>query len=226
MKYALIVLALVVLCTASMATPVTGPVGGWGKSTSVTATATGTYTMQGAIYDPNNGQGIWKSGTETGSDGFVVTADIEMWCSIYFAATDINFHIGQDLGDSPKVSAVIPGALNSNHGMWLFVTKKDQTPSSIDMSTLKFKNNVAGTDTPSVIPDIPVYWYLTDKAGEHDMNYSGDGNGGTLKGFSYRLDGGVNGYHDFQIRCEIRPNRWQQDGHYEMDPVLVGSPDL
>ncbi|MHB1458446.1 MAG: hypothetical protein ACYC0V_16180, partial [Armatimonadota bacterium] len=83
MKYALIVLALVVLlCSASIAAVVTPPVNGYGHFNSVTASASGVYTSQGYVYDPLTYK--WEMGTETGAPaGFTVTADVEMWCNLY-----------------------------------------------------------------------------------------------------------------------------------------------
>lgn len=229
MKYALIVLAIVVLCTASMAA--TGPFGGWGQFNGVTAMADGVYTATGFVYDPNGGMGIWKLGSENTTDGFTVTADVEMWMSMQFNATDIYFHIGQDLGPAPKVSANIGGWLNSNNGQYLFVSKANPKPLADDLGKLDFKNDMFGrtpTSTPPAIVDpIKVKWFLTDGTGiERPGDYSDQGNGGNLWGITWLLDSGTAGLHVFNIRCEIAPDRYQPDGHYEMDPVLVGSPVL
>jgi len=225
MKYLLAILALVVMVsTASMAD--TGPAGGWGQFNSVATAISGSYGSYGYVYDPNGGQGIWRGGTDVGGpDGFTVTADIEMWMSMYFNATDIYFHLGQDLGPTPSVSASVAGWLSSNNGMYLFVTKAAGVVDEHAITTLEYKTDMFGRTSPAGT-DIPVKWWITDSSGEHRMNWSPDGNGGLLQGMDWLLDAGSTGTHSFNIRCEINPEQYQMDGHYEMDPVLACSPVL
>jgi len=163
---------------------------------------------------------------------FTVTADVEMWCDMYFDATDIYFHIGKDLGPDPKISATVNGWLNSNNGQWLFVSKPSFQPTPVGITTLQFKNNIFGGQSPNNqppnpnAPAIPIKWYLTDSGAEREGVYSTGGNNSQLYGVTWLLDQGLAGYHPFNIRCEIRPDRYQPDGDYEMDPILVSSPVL
>ncbi len=231
MKHAFLILALVILaCSATMA----DPAGGWGKFNDVKTVVSGGYTAAGYVYDPNGGLGIWREGLDSGIDGFTVTADIEMWMSMAFYANDIYFHIGKDLGANPKVSAFAGGYLSSNNGQWLFVSKPDAKPLEDDITKLYFQHNIFGGSSPGPgslpvplppAPPIPVAWFLKDNSGiERAGAYETGGNGGQLWGVAWLLDDGTAGMHNFTIRCEISPDRYQPDGYYEMDPVLVSSP--
>lgn len=225
MKHAFLILALVVLaCSASMAA--TGPAAGWGWFNDVRVVVDGGYSANGYVYRmPGNS---WEMGTATGIDGFNVTADVEMWMNMAFNANDIYFHIGKDLGANPKVSASVTGWLQSNNGQHLFVSKPDANPTLDDISKLEFQVDVLGRTSPPMpaVTAIPAKWYLTDTGGEREGTYSQGGNAGQLHGVSWLLDGGSTGFHSFTIRCEISPDRYQPDGHYEMDPILVASPEL
>jgi len=224
MKHAFLILALVVLaCSASMADPADG----WGKFNDVEVITSGGYSAAGYVYQYPGYS--WEMGTPTGIDGFTVTADIEMWMNMAFYANDIYFHIGKDLGPNPKVSANVGGYLSSNNGQWLFVSKPDAKPLEDDITKLYFQHNIFGGSSPSPplppAPPIPVAWFLTDNSGiERAGTYSTGGNNSQLYGVTWLLDEGTAGIHYFNIRCEISPDRYQPDGYYEMDPVLVSSP--
>lgn len=197
---------------------------GFGQDNTNWVAADGGSSMSSYVYNPDTY--TWDEGIPTGTDGFTVEADIEMWMSMAFNAQDIYFHIGADLGDNPTMSANVGGWLSSNNGQYLFVSKPDSQPSADDISKLMFKNNIFGGNTPANVTPIPVKWFCTDSTGEHEMSYSTGGNNGQLYGATWLLDNGATGLHIFNIRCQISPERYQPDGHYEMDPVLAASPIL
>lgn len=203
------------------------PAADWGQDNTNWSSATGTYTASNFVYDWS--EYTWEEGIEDPVDGgnFTVRADIEMWMNLAFDATDIYFHIGQDPGTDPTQTQDVTGWLSSNNGQYLFVSKEGGLPSEEAVSTLVFQNDI-GHREGQTAPDIPVTWSLDDgsESGFVEGTYSTGGNAGQLYGFSWLLDDGAVGLHDFTIRCEIVPDRYQPDGYYEMDPVLVASPTL
>lgn len=224
---AILALALVASAVLAAGEHNTGPNGipGWGQNNTSFSAASGASSITNAVYDWDTLS--WQLGTATPDQAFTVEADVEMWMSMGFNATDIYFHIGNDLGDNPKMSQSVNGWLNSNNGQYLFVTK----PAGVNvtesaMTTLTFKNDIGARDGQTANP-IPVGWYITDNSGqEKAMEFSTGGNGGQEVGMMSLLDNGSRGLHNFSIRCEISPDRYQPDGHYEMDPILAASPAL
>jgi len=198
------------------------PLPSFGHDNTNFATASGAYSASNYVYDW--GTYTWEVGTETpiGGDGFTVTADIEMWMSMAFSATDIYFHIGQDTGGA-SMDADVPGWLSSNNGQYLFVTKKNSQPTEDNITQLAFKNDIGHRSGQTANP-IPIEWWISDNSGWHQMTYSTGGNNSQVYGVQWLLDGGSTGTHNFTIKCRIKPDRFQPDGYYEMDPVLVASP--
>ncbi len=223
MRIALLVAVLLALAVgAAWADP--APLG-FGHDNTNWSSATGEYTGSNFVYDW--GDYAWVPGAETpGGDGFTVTADIEMWMNLYFGATDIYFHIGRDTLGAP-MDQDINGWLASNNGMYLFVSKgvAPQQPSQDAISQLVFQNDIGHRAGQTADP-IPVEWWISDSTGWHQMTYSTGGNNGQLYGVQWLLDGGSRGLHNFTIRCRISPDRFQPDGYYAMDPVLVASPEV
>jgi hypothetical protein len=217
-----VALALVLSVSAVWADPSAG----WGYDDTNSSSATGAYTATGYIYRyPGY---TWEMGVDdpVNGGGFAVTADIEMWMSMNFAATEIYFHIGEDPGPSPEFNRDVNGWLSSNNGQYLFVTKEDQQPPQATITQLDFQHNIFGGSTPANCPPIPVEWWLSDSGAMRQGTYSTGGNNNQLWGVTWLIDNGTAGYHPFTIRCKIKPDRYQPDGYYEMDPVLVVSPEL
>lgn len=231
MKLGIIIAAGALALGTSAFAQLAAPPGGWAQDRNSYATASGESWTYGALYDadfagPGKGAFINPSSTY-GQDGFTVTADVEMWMSMYTAATNIYFHIGGDLGDNPSLTQTVNGWLSSNNGQYIFVTKPSGQVSEGDIQLLKFKHDVRDRTDPSFGgPDIPVVWTATDSTGTIPLTYSDKGNGGQLTGMTWLLNGGDTGYHWFKINCTITPQRYQKDGHYEMDPLLVATPLL
>ncbi len=220
----LMLLTLVAVFALSAGAAFGDPAAGWGKDNTNSSSASGAYTASNYVYDWSTYS--WGLGDETGTDGFAVTADIEMWLDMAFSATTIYFHIGRDPGPSPTFHQDVSGWLASNNGQHLFVSKPpDFLPEEAEITKLVFKNDIGHRDGQTA-DDIDVNWLLDDGGGFVAGTYSDAGNNGQLSGVQWKLNGGAAGLHNFTIRCEITPDQYQPDGFYEMDPVLVASPAL
>jgi hypothetical protein len=218
----LIVVALALVLSVSAAWA--DPTAGWGKDNTNWSSATGAYTASQYVYEWDTYS--WQEGSDAGTEGFAVTADIEMWLDMAFSATSIYFHIGHDPGPSPTFHRDVTGWLASNNGQHLFVSKPPEfLPEESEITKLVFMNDI-GHREGQTADDIDVNWLLDDGGGFVAGTYSDAGNNGQLSGVQWKLNDGAVGYHTFTIRCEITPDRYQPDGFYEMDPVLVASPVL
>lgn len=219
MKY---ILALLALCALASAAFAAAPFTTYGQDNTSWNISTGGYSCADMIYDPATY--TWGKGTETGVDSFAVKANIEMWLDMSYETNNIEFHIGKNPGPNPSFSSVVHGNLQSNNGMYIFVSKDNARPGEADLTTLKFKHNIFNGSSPANCPDIPVTWELRDTQDYRAGTYSTGGNNGQVYGITWLLDNGVQGNHPFDIRCTIKPDQYQPDGYYEMDPVLVASP--
>jgi len=217
----LVVLALVLSAGVLYADPAAG----WGQDNTNWSQATGSYDASNFVYDWSIYEWLQGVDNPVGGGGFTVKADIEMWMNMHFDATDIYFHIGRDPGDNPTLQRDVAGWLTSNNGQWLFVSKPDFQPDEAEITELVFMNDIGHRQGQTADP-IPVNWLLNDGSGFAAGTYSTGGNNGNLYGVTWLLNGGSRGLHNFTIRCEISPDRYQPDGYYEMDPVLVCSPEV
>jgi len=228
MKRVLFVFAILMLATACLAQ--TGPTTPWpfiwGTQGSFVQKAS-SHTEEGYIYDPNTFS--WEHGTETGKSWFTVTADIEMYLSMNFEATDIYFHIDDD---RTEMEALVTGTLCSNNGQHLFVSSELDTK---DLTKLFFVEDIFGRDVQwyqdngrDVPNPIPVEWYLKDELdSEYRLGqYSQGGNAGKLWGVQWLIADGLPCCHDFTIKVVIYPEFHQPDGRYEMDPLVTVAPVL
>lgn len=237
MKFGIIIAAGVLALGASaFAQLVPGaPANGWGKDISNYAVATGgPWALNNVVYVvPAYG---WSSDPSGGSEfpGFTVTADIEMWASFALTNQAIYFHIGQNPGANPSMTASIGGSMVSNHGQWLTITTPGNKPTKAKLDNLEWVNNPqgqtrdAGNQPSAGIPaNIPVTWaVVSGTSGPQALAYSGGGNDDKLWGYAWLADGGTAGAHSFAISCTITPAQYQPDGHYQMDPIIVASPEL
>ncbi|MBN1154702.1 hypothetical protein JXB12_07265 [candidate division KSB1 bacterium] len=228
MKRVLFVFAILMLTTACLAQ--TGPTPPWefrwGTAGDFVLYQT-PYTAEGYIYDPSTYS--WEHGTETGKSYFTVTADIEMYMSMNFDATDIYFHIADD---GTEFFAEVDGELCSNNGQHLFVSSELDTK---DLTNLFFVQDIFGRtkawyeNNGRTVPNpIPVEWYLKDHL-DSDFRpgtYSQGGNAGQLWGVQWLIANGEPCCHPFTIKIVIKPEFHQPDGRYEMDPLVTVAPVL
>jgi|GEM_PF-4136838 len=185
------------------------------------------YSATGYIYDPSTYS--WQHGTSTGKSYMTVTADIEMYMSMNLDATDIYFHIADD---GVLFEAFVNGELCSNNGQWLFVSSELNTK---DLTKLVFVQDIFGRTRQWFIdngrpvpPDIPIEWWLKDHtdADYREGQYSQGGNAGQLWGVTWLIANGEPCCHPFTIKVVIKPAFHQDDGRYEMDPLVTCAPVL
>jgi len=226
----ILILAIAALLMVSAGAVLADPTpNGWGHDNTISSSASGTYTASNFVYDP--GTYSWEQGVDDPVDGggFTVKCDIEMWLNMKFNAKDIYFHIGRDPGANPTLQQDVTGWLSSNNGQWLFVSKPTFKPLTDDITKLTFDHNIFGGASPGPTPPvaaISVEWWLADLGASRKGTYSTGGNNGNLYGVTWLLDNGATGTHNFTITCKIKPDQYQPDGQYTMDPVLVASPEV
>lgn len=237
MKFGIIIAAgALVLGTSAFAqTSHTGPDNGFGYDNTNSVSKAGSWSTSSAVYRVP--AYAWFGGTGGGeAPGFTVTADVEMWMNMSLDATALYYHIGRDPGANPTMTSTIYGALASNNGQWLFITKPGGHATAAQLGVLDYTNDMFGDGPTSTRAlqnprTIPVSWSVVSTTTGSDvpaadLAWSNGGNAGALSGLTWLADGGTTGLHTFKINCTIAPDRYQQDGHYEMDPIVVTTPEL
>ncbi|MBN2413442.1 hypothetical protein JXQ31_17320 [candidate division KSB1 bacterium] len=199
----------------------------WGTDNTSYVTTINPYLVTNSIYKVPGYS--WELGTESGSDLITITCDIEMYLSMYLAASDVYFHIADN---RTSMDAYINGWLKSNNGQWLFVSSE---LGEKNLDELEYVTDVLGRTRESLeaagkpVPSpIPVNWFLKCST---DPDYipgtaSMSGNNEQLWGYTWLLEDGSVGQHNFTIKINIAPAEYQPDGRYEMDPVITASPIL
>lgn len=185
------------------------------------------------------GHPAWLDSSSNGQQFITISADVELWGSSSLDNSRIYFHKANDQNPGP---AILNGTLYSNRGMWVGVVGPPKNGAPALLDKLIQTTNYAGTpvNPPTPATDVPLTWtgrWTSDNGANwtpwHTFDAFGPGSNNTVQNaYWWRMANSLSdpnpagGYFNFQIQCAPHFAPLQPGGAYELDPVLVMSPEL